>query len=338
MWLSRNDRSNGSLRSDLSSDEKSANVDLRKLRRLDLLELLVDQIRENEQDTRIIDELTDQANRLAAKLDERDGQIEYLISTLYSKDVEIAALQKHLDIAPNSFVVFSPDVTVVNPSEADLPEGYAAQLLSRAEIGADDLFGIGEAAELEDTISAPANEAEKPMDDIAEPAEEAAEPANESVEPANESDDQDEEAAKPSGESTELAEEAEEPADDVADEAAEAASDDVENEAAEAAADEASAEVGEAAEAAADEASEPLQIMSEESISLASALEALKPIPEVPAVLDAASADSRPVEDAPSASAADSMPETEVPSVGQLPTIEKPSVGELPTIEKPSVG
>jgi len=102
----RNKRSGITSKSQAESKAASANVDLRKLRRVDLLELLVDQIRENEDNTKQIQELTALSDRLKAKLDEKDEQIERLKTRLNGKDAKIAALESHLGIAPDSFVVF----------------------------------------------------------------------------------------------------------------------------------------------------------------------------------------------------------------------------------------
>ena len=90
----RNKRSGITSKSQAESKDVSANVDLRKLRRVDLLELLVDQIRENEDNTKQIQELTALSDRLKAKLDEKDEQIERLKEKLNQKDAIIEQLEK----------------------------------------------------------------------------------------------------------------------------------------------------------------------------------------------------------------------------------------------------
>ena len=82
MWLSKENQSGATPKKGSGSSNSAANVDLRKLRRLDLLELLVDQIRENEDNEKTIEELTDLSERLKAKLDDKDVQIEHLKSRL----------------------------------------------------------------------------------------------------------------------------------------------------------------------------------------------------------------------------------------------------------------
>lgn len=67
--------------------------ELQRLRRVDLLELLLDEIRQNEQDTAKLEELTELVDRLKAKLDDKDEQIEHLKRRLDGKDQKIAELE-----------------------------------------------------------------------------------------------------------------------------------------------------------------------------------------------------------------------------------------------------
>ena len=67
--------------------------ELQRLRRVDLLELLLDEIRQNEQDTAKLEELTELVDRLKAKLDDKDEQIEHLKRRLDEKDQKIADLE-----------------------------------------------------------------------------------------------------------------------------------------------------------------------------------------------------------------------------------------------------
>ena len=66
--------------------------ELQKLRRLDLLELLIDQIRENEEQAAELARLHELDARLKEKLDDKDAQIERLKVKLDNKDAEIERL------------------------------------------------------------------------------------------------------------------------------------------------------------------------------------------------------------------------------------------------------
>lgn len=68
--------------------------DLQRLRRVDLLELLVDQIRENDYLTTENAQLSELTERLKAKLDQKDAQIEHLKQRLNMKDDEISRLEE----------------------------------------------------------------------------------------------------------------------------------------------------------------------------------------------------------------------------------------------------
>ena len=76
-----------------SSQAKATEKDLQKLRRMDLLELLIDQVRENEKLNTSVEELTDLSERLKERLDVKDAQIEHLKQRLDMKDAQIAELQ-----------------------------------------------------------------------------------------------------------------------------------------------------------------------------------------------------------------------------------------------------
>ena len=77
--------------------QSTGKVDLRKLRRVDLLELLVDQIRENNECAASIKELTDSITVLKAKVDYKDAQIQHLLSRLEDKDAQVERLMARLD-------------------------------------------------------------------------------------------------------------------------------------------------------------------------------------------------------------------------------------------------
>lgn len=76
-----------------SGKRRASDKELQKLRRVDLLELLVDQIRDNDRLTAENEQLTDLTDRLKAKLDDKDAQIEHLKQRLNMKDDQI----KHLE-------------------------------------------------------------------------------------------------------------------------------------------------------------------------------------------------------------------------------------------------
>ena len=61
---------------------------------MDLLELLLDEIRLNEKQSATVTELTDLTERLKAKLDDKDEQIERLKAKLDDKDEQIAKLEE----------------------------------------------------------------------------------------------------------------------------------------------------------------------------------------------------------------------------------------------------
>lgn len=77
-----------------SSKKGASDKDLQRLRRVDLLELLVDQIRENEYLASENAQLTDLSERLKAKLDQKDAQIEHLKERLSMKDDQINRLEE----------------------------------------------------------------------------------------------------------------------------------------------------------------------------------------------------------------------------------------------------
>ena len=80
--------------SSASKKRRATDKELQKLRRVDLLELLVDQIKDNDRLTAENDELSDLSERLKAKLDEKDAQIEHLKQRLNMKDDQIKRLEE----------------------------------------------------------------------------------------------------------------------------------------------------------------------------------------------------------------------------------------------------
>lgn len=80
-----------------SQDKPGGETDLQKLRRVDLLELLLEQIRKNEIQTAELEEATDLGERLKAKLNEKDAQLERLKVKLDDKDVQLERLKAKLN-------------------------------------------------------------------------------------------------------------------------------------------------------------------------------------------------------------------------------------------------
>lgn len=78
--------------------QTKAEFDLKKLKRIDLLELLYEQVRENEANAVSVAELTELNDSLKAKLDKKDAQIASMIKRLDEKDAQIAELKKSRDL------------------------------------------------------------------------------------------------------------------------------------------------------------------------------------------------------------------------------------------------
>ena len=77
-----------------SKAKSSTEKEFQKLRRMDLLELLLDQIRDNEKLSASVETLTDLSERLKAKLDDKDAQIERLKAKLDDKYAQIERLEE----------------------------------------------------------------------------------------------------------------------------------------------------------------------------------------------------------------------------------------------------
>ncbi len=117
--------------------------ELHKLRRQDLLQLLLLQSRESAQQQAVIEELKQDAaqlresnERLKGKLDEKDSQIERLKGRLDQKDVQIRALRAELEaLHPGSPAAWgggyldkqiAESFPAVKPEEPAAPEPEAA--------------------------------------------------------------------------------------------------------------------------------------------------------------------------------------------------------------------
>ena len=137
-------------------DKASQHVDLRKLRRVDLLELLVDHIRENERQEATIEELTAYIERLEAKLDQKEEQIDRLRYNLDMKDAiivriasanllpESAATHDESQVlkADSVAAAFQVEAPEAQTSEHKTPETKAAEPTA-AEVKAPEVKTVG---------------------------------------------------------------------------------------------------------------------------------------------------------------------------------------------------
>jgi len=105
---------------------QSADKELQKLRRMDLLELLLDSMRENEKNAADAAEATVLSERLKGKLDDKDAQIEHLKERLDGKDARIAELQEALSAS--------------EAKVAELEESLRAAVAGKAELDIDALM------------------------------------------------------------------------------------------------------------------------------------------------------------------------------------------------------
>lgn len=120
-----------------SKRKNSPDKDLQRLRRVDLLELLVDQIRENDQLTSENERLLDLSERLKAKLDQKDAQIEHLKQRLDMKDDQISRLEeRNRSLAHASGLL---DVAELVAIEEVAVDRYLKQLREQGEFSDADL-------------------------------------------------------------------------------------------------------------------------------------------------------------------------------------------------------
>jgi len=68
--------------------------DLRKLRRIDLLELLIEQIRENEQQAHAIDDLNAMVSHLETRLNESNDHVDRLLKIVDDREKQIKRLER----------------------------------------------------------------------------------------------------------------------------------------------------------------------------------------------------------------------------------------------------
>ena len=114
--------------------KNTADKDLQRLRRVDLLELLVDQINENDSLVTENAQLFDLSERLKAKLDQKDAQIEHLKQRLNAKDDQIRHLEeRNRSLAHAAGTI---DVSELVAIEEIAIDRYLKQLQSRGDIPA----------------------------------------------------------------------------------------------------------------------------------------------------------------------------------------------------------
>jgi septal ring factor EnvC (AmiA/AmiB activator) len=82
--------------------ENSTEKELQRLRRIDLLELLLDEIRQNEENTTRLKDIADLNDRLNAKIEDQEAQIKRLRDELAAKDAEIARMQANNELLAHS--------------------------------------------------------------------------------------------------------------------------------------------------------------------------------------------------------------------------------------------
>ena len=136
-----------------------------KLRRVDLLELLLDQMRENEKLSTSEAELSELTTRLKAKLDQKDEQIERLKAKLDQKDEQIAHLQDRYRTLAR--VAGLPDALEQYEYEERAFERYLDEVAGRKAGGA----VASEAVEAEAIEATPPANADEPENDGLEAAE-----------------------------------------------------------------------------------------------------------------------------------------------------------------------
>ena len=77
--------------------QSDAEKNLRKLSRMDLLELLTEEVKTNEEQSAELTELRELTERLKGKLDDKDAQLDRLKRRLDDKDAQIAAMKRERD-------------------------------------------------------------------------------------------------------------------------------------------------------------------------------------------------------------------------------------------------
>ena len=115
-----------------SKKRRSSDKELQKLRRVDLLELLVGQIRENDRLASENEQLADLSERLKGKLDEKDAQIEHLKQRLNMKDEQIQHLEERNRVL--SHIAGTLDVSEFALVEERAVNHYLQQLREQGDI------------------------------------------------------------------------------------------------------------------------------------------------------------------------------------------------------------
>ena len=129
-----------SLKSNARGKNNDSSGQLKKLRRQDLLELLVEQLGENERLSAQIDELqaanaalTDQVERLKGKLDDKDVQIDHLKVKLDDKDRLIDRLKTRLDDKDTVLAECFEGIRELTEIKGDIPRESLLRLEGRKQ-------------------------------------------------------------------------------------------------------------------------------------------------------------------------------------------------------------
>ena len=158
-----------SLRSRNNSTTSRENKELQKLKRQDLLELLIEQMQENDalrasiSEAEIqIRELTSLSERLKDKLNDKDAQIELLKDRLNDKDAQIDTFKARLDAKDKLLEgLYTQARTMVNEDDEsrrmvamlEVEDLMASHYMHRAGQDADEAEGVEE-VEAEDNVEA----------------------------------------------------------------------------------------------------------------------------------------------------------------------------------------
>ena len=116
----------GSKQGSSAKGQVGTEKELQRLRRVDLLELLLDEIRQNDENTAELEQLRELTDRLKGRLDDKDAQIERLKAKLDQKDAEIARLQANNEAAAHAGGVL--DVNELLRIERAALEDYLARM------------------------------------------------------------------------------------------------------------------------------------------------------------------------------------------------------------------
>ncbi len=125
MSISKPQRGN-SKKDSSAKGHSGAEKDLQRLRRVDLLELLLDEIRQNDENATELEQLRELTERLKGRLNDKDAQIERLKAKLDQKDAEIEHLQANNEATAHAGGVL--DVNEILRVERAALEEYLAHM------------------------------------------------------------------------------------------------------------------------------------------------------------------------------------------------------------------